>query len=117
MAEAPPDAVESLFVRINSAGTPLGGDELIYSTYKSIWPNGQSLVENIGDSAFIRPANLVALSARLVISIEQDKREAQSGKRKHGNADEPSSRMPPALNVSRFRSLIHAADEAYKNAL
>ncbi len=31
-----PDEIETLFVRINSAGTPLTGEELIYSIYKSI---------------------------------------------------------------------------------
>jgi len=115
----PPDAVESLFVRINSAGTPLEGEELIYSTFKAIWPESQSLVEEIGKDAFIRPATLVALVGRLVLSIEQDK-EAQRKRTKKvtdGAPERERSGIPPALNVTRFRSLVHASDGIFKKDL
>ena len=117
ITQTPPDAIESLFVRVNSAGTPLGGDELIYSTFKSIWPDSQLLVEKIGDNAFIRPANLVALCARLVISIEQDKAKELEENSKKGTNAETRDNMPPPLTVSRFRSLIHSPDKKYKTAL
>jgi len=116
----PPDAVESLFVRINSAGTPLEGEELIYSTFKAIWPESQSLVEEIGKDAFIRPATLVSLVGRLVLSIEQDKKDEQfkqTGKTTHGTTERKHSGFPPALNVTRFRTLVHAPDVAYKIAI
>lgn len=116
-AQTPPDAIESLFVRVNSAGTPLGGDELIYSTFKSIWPDSQLLVEKIGDNAFIRPANLVALCARLVISIEQDKARELEENSKQDNDAETRDNMPPPLTVSRFRALIHSPDKKYKTVL
>lgn len=103
----PPDGVESLFVRINSAGTPLQGEELIYSTFKAIWPDSQGLVEEIGANAFVRPATLVALTGRLVYSLGQDE--------KHKTAE--SSEFTPALSVTRFRSLVHASDGEYRSAL
>ena len=46
-----PDEVETLFVRINSAGTPLAGEELIYSVYKSILPQTIDLVEMPGGTS------------------------------------------------------------------
>lgn len=110
----PPDAIESLFVRINSAGTPLSGDELIYSTYKAIWPNSQNLIEKIGNNAFILPARLVSTVARLVRSIEnENEKDSDKSKRKDDNIDN----MPPALTVTQFRSLVHNPDGKYKAAL
>lgn len=115
----PPDGVESLFVRINSAGTPLAGEELIYSTFKAIWPKSQTLVEEIGKNAFIRPATLVALVGRLVLSIEQDKEAPRKriDKVMEIAPERERSGIPPALSVTRFRSLVHATDGIFKKAL
>lgn len=57
----------TLFVRFNSAGTELKGEELIYSIYKSIMPETKSLVEEAGLS-FVPPSRMIVLASRLVLS-------------------------------------------------
>lgn len=57
----------TLFVRINSAGTTLNGDDLIYSIYKAIFPDAKKLIENIGIN-FIKPAQLLSLVTRIIAS-------------------------------------------------
>lgn len=56
-----------LFVRINSAGTTLSGDDLIYSIYKAIFPEAKDLIENIG-LKFIAPTQVLSLVSRIVAS-------------------------------------------------
>jgi len=56
-----------LFVRINSAGTTLSGDDLIYSIYKSLFPEARNLIENIGLN-FILPTQVLSLVSRIVAS-------------------------------------------------
>lgn len=56
-----------LFVRINSAGTTLSGDDLIYSIYKSLFPQTKNLIENIG-LYFISPTQVLSLVSRIVAS-------------------------------------------------
>ncbi|MFV5702588.1 DUF262 domain-containing protein [Flavobacterium sp. XS2P12] len=57
----------TLFVRINSSGTTLTGDDLIYSIYKAIFPEAKILMENIGLN-FIAPTQVLSLASRIVIS-------------------------------------------------
>lgn len=57
----------TLFVRINSAGTTLTGDDLIYSIYKAIFPDAKSLIESIGLN-FIAPTQVISLISRIVAS-------------------------------------------------
>jgi hypothetical protein len=67
----------TLFVRINSSGTALGGDDLIYSIYKAIFPQTKDLVEKIGRE-FIPPTQIINIVSRIV-AIELDpKHEYQS---------------------------------------
>ena len=54
----------TLFVRLNSSGTRIAGEELIYSIYKASFPEAKELVENIGAS-FIAPSLVISLIARL----------------------------------------------------
>lgn len=56
----------SLFVRLNSAGTRISGEELIYSVYKAKFPKIKDLVENIG-SSYIAPSKIISLFSRLII--------------------------------------------------
>ena len=73
------DEVENLFIRLNSAGTPLGGDELNYSVLKAnIDATLQASIEKACED-FIKPARFVAIAFRLyklhkrsVIALEQD---------------------------------------------
>lgn len=54
----------TLFVRINSEGTPLTGDDLIYSIYKATFDESKDLVENAG-LGFITPIQTISLVSRL----------------------------------------------------
>ncbi len=60
----------SLFVRLNSAGTRISGEELIYSIYKAKFPEIKNLVESVGAS-YIAPSKIINLFSRLII-IEQN---------------------------------------------
>lgn len=55
----------TLFVRLNSSGTRIGGEELMYSMYKAAFPLSKDLVENIG-KGFIAPSKIINLFSRLV---------------------------------------------------
>lgn len=54
----------TLFVRLNSAGTNLNGEELIYSIYKAAFPETKNMVENIGAS-YLAPSKVINLFSRL----------------------------------------------------
>lgn len=54
----------TLFIRLNSAGTQISGEELIYSIYKATFPKSKDLVEEIGTS-FIAPSKVINLFSRL----------------------------------------------------
>jgi hypothetical protein len=54
------DEVETLFVRVNSAGTPLAGEELIYSSLKAAWPEAPEELKNL------QPERQITTRARLV---------------------------------------------------
>lgn len=54
----------TLFIRINSAGTPLSGDDLIYAIYKATFPDTKQLVENIGMN-FIPAVQIISLVSRM----------------------------------------------------
>lgn len=63
----------TLFQRINSSGTTLSGDDLIYSIYKTIFPGTKGMVEGIGLS-FIPPTQIISLITRIAVSdIENDR--------------------------------------------
>lgn len=62
----------TLFVRINSAGTTLTGDDLIYSIYKATFPDAKNLIENVGLN-FISPTQVLSLVSRIVSSDLDDK--------------------------------------------
>ena len=56
----------TLFVRLNSAGTDISGEELIYSIYKATFPDIKESVEKNFGAGFIAPSKIVNLIARLV---------------------------------------------------
>lgn len=63
----------TLFVRINSSGTTLTGDDLMYSIYKAIFPEAKNLIENIGLD-FISPTQVLSLASRIVAADLEDKK-------------------------------------------
>ena len=60
----------TLFVRLNSGGTALQGEELIYSIFKSYYPRGKDLVENVStqSKSLISPSRIIVLASRLVLA-------------------------------------------------
>ncbi|MFH6970889.1 DUF262 domain-containing protein [Flavobacterium petrolei] len=61
----------TLFVRLNSEGTRITGEELIYSLLKSTFPEAKELVEKI-DVKYIAPSKIVNLFARLSLMEAQN---------------------------------------------
>jgi hypothetical protein len=55
----------TLFVRLNAGGTTLNGEELMYSVFKSIFPEAKELVEKIGAS-YIAPSKIISLFSRVI---------------------------------------------------
>jgi hypothetical protein len=95
---AQPDSLETLFIRVNSEGTPLEGEELNYSILKSIYPKAEELVEKLSTS-LMPPARLVTFVSRLVLATSDDGRTANT--------------PPPEPNVARFRRLVHGNDQPF----
>lgn len=56
-----------LFVRLNAGGTPLDGEELIFSMFKSLFPKAKDAVEKSA-ADFMAPSKLFSLFVRLVLS-------------------------------------------------
>jgi len=57
----------TLFVRLNSSGTKIEGEELIYSIYKASFPEAKGLVEGIGKN-FMPPSMVISIASRLALS-------------------------------------------------
>lgn len=55
----------TLFLRLNSAGTPISGQELIYSLIKASFPEAKQLVEEIGQH-YLAPSVVVNLFVRFL---------------------------------------------------
>ncbi|GLR68648.1 hypothetical protein GCM10010909_33300 [Acidocella aquatica] len=92
-AEDAKDAIELLFIRLNAAGTPLAGEELVYSLIKAQWPDVAKWMQNLPNLPAL-PSRIAAMCVRLVL--------ARHGRRPgDGNATMPS--MP---GVSEFRNLL-----------
>lgn len=60
----------TLFVRLNSQGTKIEGEELMYSMFKAICPEVKDLVECIGIN-IIPPSRVITMTARLILSRER----------------------------------------------
>ena len=86
----------TLFVRLNSSGTRIAGEELIYSIYKASFPETENLVEDIG-ATFIAPSLVISLVSRLALS------EINGGN------------YPNPINVNEFIKKIK--DEEFKSKL
>jgi hypothetical protein len=91
------DPLETLFIQVNAAGTPLVGEELMYSILKSIWPDAQRFVEDLS-TRFMMPSRLVMLLSRLILA------------RALAETDAGRERPPAPPDVGRFRRLIHGDD-------
>ena len=93
-----------LFVRINSAGTTLTGDDLIYSIYKSLFPEAKNLIENTGLN-FISPTQVLSLVSRIVASDMESKRFV-----KKMNVRDFQRRIKNGEFKSRLKTLIETGE-------
>lgn len=92
------DPVELLFHRINSAGTPLAGEELVYSLLKSAWVDVPHFIEDLKNKPSL-PSRIAMLCIRLVLARQQNADLRQDNDRKRYV-------FPPAPGVEEFRRLI-----------
>jgi len=65
----------NLFKRINSGGTVLSSEDIKYSMLKSVWPEAKTIIEDVllKDRQLCRPAHLVSLFTRLVLTKNESK--------------------------------------------
>jgi len=87
------DPLELLFVRINSAGTPLQGEELIYSMLKAAWPDAADFINKLDHKPAL-PSRIAMLCVRLVLARRQ--------KPDVGRRLSP----PPTPGIDEFRRLV-----------
>jgi len=59
----------TLFVRLNSQGTKIEGEELMYSMFKAACPEVKNLVDCIGMN-IIPPSRVITLTSRLILSTD-----------------------------------------------
>lgn len=99
------DPVELLFVRINSAGTPLAGEELIYSLLKSAWIDAPKFIEKLKHKPAL-PSRIAMLCIRIVLARRQLAAPPQrEGKTRHT--------LPAAPSVDEFRRLVRNLNPAH----
>lgn len=80
----------TLFIRLNSAGTRLDGEELIYSIYKAVCPQTKMLVENMGNN-LIAPSRIISIASRFILSIK-------------------NGRYIPNINLVQFQKAVRDAE-------
>ena len=85
--EPAPDAIETLFLRINRNGTPIDGEELAYSLLKSSWPDAPDFISKL-QHKLTSPSQIAMFCARLILA-----RRDESGK----------SGFPKSISVAVFR--------------
>lgn len=88
------DAIELLFVRVNSAGTPLEGEELTYSLLKAAWPDAADFIENLEHKP-AQASRIATLCVRLIMARRQ-----LPGKK------EKKLAIPATPGVNEFRRLV-----------
>lgn len=88
------DPVEALFIRVNTAGTRLEGEDLIYSLIKSEWIEAPDAIGKL-THRLASPARIALLASRLVLARIQAEKSGQN-------------RLPlvSTPNVKEFRRLM-----------
>lgn len=99
--------VETLFIRINSAGTPLGGEELMYSLIKSSWKDAPRAIAKL-EHKLATPARIALLASRLVLARHQREQQAN-------NPDGGTTRLRLIANpsVDDFRRLMNGQNKEH----
>jgi len=88
------DAIELLFVRVNSAGTPLAGEELTYSLLKSAWPDAANFIDSL-DHKPAQPSRIATLCIRLILARQQ-----------HSSNKKGVNTLPNTPGINEFRRLV-----------
>lgn len=92
-----PDAIETLFERVNSGGTRLEGEDMMFSLLKAKWADAYRLVQSIVDQErvgfLLQPTSIVLSAARLARA-----RVAATGRKGDDDAAKPT--------VKQFRRWI-----------
>ena len=68
-ADGESTALEILFTRLNTGGTTISRDDLLYSSIKAYWPEIKESIDRESKS-YMDPARLVNLVFRLMLSVE-----------------------------------------------
>ncbi len=101
-------AIETLFIRVNSAGTPLGGEELIYSLIKSSWKDAPEAIAALAHK-LATPARTAMLASRLVRARHQREQYVK------GHREDTSRlRLIPTPGVDDFRRLMLGQNNEHK---
>jgi Protein of unknown function DUF262 len=95
----------TLFVRINTLGTPLNGEELIYSIFKAVFPKSKEIVEDAG-AGFIAPSRIIALISRIILTDIEFK---EFPNREH--------RIPQQPTLKQFKEKIKDNDDPFFKGL
>lgn len=87
------DAIELLFIRVNSAGTPLEGEELTYSLLKAAWPDAAKFIDGL-DHKPAQASRIATLCSRLILA------------RRQLVVKDKKLTMPATPGVNEFRRLV-----------
>ncbi len=99
--------VETLFIRINSAGTPLGGEELMYSLIKSSWIDAPDAIAKLAHK-LATPARIALLASRLVLARHQREQQANNP-----DGGIPRLRLIATPSVDDFRRLMNGRNKEH----
>jgi len=103
----------TLFVRINSSGTNLSGDDLVYSVYKSIYPEAKNLVEKSQEIlSFVAPTQIIALATRIAWSETNGNKYARKLSVKQFQGLRKDAQFMEKLNA-----LVRDTEEVFKPAI
>lgn len=101
-------SVETLFIRVNSAGTPLGGEELMYSLIKSAWIGAPDAIAKLTHK-LATPARTALFASRLVRARHQRKQWKSSP-----SADKITKlHIITTPSVEDFRRLMHGQNKEH----
>ena len=84
------DDIEKIFQRLNSQGTPLDPEDLVYSTIKAYWPEIEGVMSKIPNLP-ITEVRLVNLGVRVALTPT-------------------GTKLAPELSVERIRKIFSSAD-------
>jgi len=104
------DDTSLLFVRMNAGGTVLGGEELIFSLFKSTFPLAKDAVEKCA-AGFMAPSKLFGLFVRLAASQEGAARLSRPMRLKDFRREIRSSRSTLKIQLQKLLEVNESQDK------